>query len=505
MVDRMTLLGEYLTVKEMITVERNTENLGLKLQELMECAGKSVADQIRERFGKPTTVAVISGLSGNGGDGFVAARHLASSGYGVKVYVLGDPESIRHEDTRTNYQVLKKMTETVSIYKITDTSLIPDLKEDVIVDGLIGTSMHGKLRTPYTEMVKAINKTRAYKVSIDVPTGMIADTGEVQGEAVKADLTVTFHKPKQGYAARPEIVGDLAVAHIGIPLEAELFSGPGDVWAAHKERDPDSHKGMSGTVLVVGGSETYSGAPALTSMGAYATGVDLVYTAVPETAAQAIMPLSPSLITIKLAGKRLVKEHIETMKPFLEKVDAVALGPGIGRHPETVEAFLDFFRAVQSYNIPCIIDADGLKAYADKKPNLKAPTIFTPHSREFQLLTGVEVSGDHREKGKIVEREAGKLGALILLKGRVDVFSDGKLTRFNRTGNPGMTVGGTGDVLTGITAGFVAQGASLMEAAAAASYVNGTAGDWVYREKGYHLLPEDLVEKIPYVVENCLR
>lgn len=501
----MTLLGEYLSVKEMITVERNSVGLGLRLQELMECAGKSVADQVMQRFKPDSKVIVVSGLSGNGGDGFVVARHLASSGYDVEVLILGTPENIHHEDSKVNYQILEKMKSSIKITEITDTSFIPELKSDVIIDGLIGTSMYGSLRTPYKEMVAAINRTDAYTVSIDIPTGMIADTGKVYGEAIKADLTVTFHKAKKGYRQKGDNVGELVVAPIGIPLEAELYTGPGDVWAAHKRRATDAHKGMFGTVLVIGGSETYSGAPTLTSLGAYSMGVDLVYTAVPETASQTIMTTSPSLITIKLKGERFSKAHIEVLEPFLEKVDAVAIGPGLGRHNDTVDAFNEFFRILQDHDLPCVLDADGLKAYSEVKTKIKIPTIFTPHSREFRLLTGEEASGSFEDKGEIVERHAAKLGAVVLLKGKVDVISDGKLTRYNWTGNPGMTVGGTGDVLTGITAGFVAQGASLMEAASAAAYINGTAGDWVYREKGYHILPEDLLDKIPYVIQDCLR
>lgn len=500
----MTLLGEYLSVKEMITVEKNSVALGLALQELMECAGKSVADQVMKKFNPESKVIIVSGLSGNGGDGFVAARHLASSGYDVEVLVLGDPSNIRHENSKINYQILVKMKSSIKITKITDTSFIPELRSDVIIDGLIGTSMHGSLRTPYKEMVSAINEAGAYTVSIDVPTGMIADTGKVFGEAIDADLTVTFHKAKEGYRSKGENVGELLVTPIGIPLEAELYTGPGDVWAAHKKRDPEAHKGMFGSVLVVGGSETYSGAPTLTSLGAYSMGVDLVYTAVPETASQTIMSTSPSLITIKLKGERLNQGHIEIMKPFLEKVDAVAIGPGLGRHKDTVNAFNDFFKILQDYGLPCVIDADGLKAYAEVKSKIKTPTIFTPHSREFQLLTGEEASGSFEDIGEIVERCAGKLGAVVLLKGKVDIISDGKLTRYNWTGNPGMTVGGTGDVLTGVTAGYVAQGTSLMEAAAAATYINGAAGDWVYQDKGYHILPEDLIGKIPYIIQNCL-
>lgn len=151
-----------------------------------------------------------------------------------------------------------------------------------------------------------------------------------------------------------------------------------------------------------------------------------------------------------------------------------------------------------------VVDADGLKAFGEKRRRLRVHAVFTPHSKEFEVLTGRKVEGDWREKGRIVEEEAKRLGSVILLKGAVDVISDGTHTRFNWTGNPGMTVGGTGDVLTGITAGYISQGAHPMQAACASAFINGAAGDAVYSEKGYHILPEDVVQFIPYVVEDAL-
>ena len=499
------MLGEYLTVSEMIAVEMNSEYLGVSTQMLMEAAGKSVADETAKRLKPGSRVVVASGLSGNGGDGFVAARHLAGMGYDVEVLVLGDPANITLENTRVNYEVVRKMGSSIELTVIKDSSLIPEVKADAIIDGLIGTSMQGALRPPYLQMVQALNRAKAYRIAIDVPTGLVADTGASHGECLQADLTVTFHKPKKGYEGKPKQAGELVVAPIGIPPEAELYTGPGDIAMVHPKRRPDSHKGIHGSLLVVGGSETYSGAPALTAMAAYAAGCDLVYVAVPETAAQAVAGFSPSLITVKLDGKRLTPSNIEEIKPFLEKVDAVAIGPGLGQHEKTVEAYTRLHEITQGRGLPMVVDADGLKAYAQTKPGVKAPLVFTPHGREFQILTGKMAEGGFTEKGEAVEKAAKKLGAVVLLKGSVDVVSDGKVTRYNWTGNPGMTVGGTGDVLTGLTGGYIAMGAEPFHAACASAFINGAAGDRVYAEKGYHLLPEDVVEEIPYVVEGCLR
>lgn len=499
------ILGDYMTAREMGAVERNCAYLGVPTGLLMENAGRSVADEVRRRFKPGAKVAVVSGLSGNGGDGFVSARHLAAAGYRVSVVVLGDPAHIAHKDARANYEALARMTSSVGITVVKDSSLIPALDADVVIDALIGTSMRGALKPPFRQMVDAVNESRAYRVSVDIPTGMEPDTGAAHGGCVHADLTVTFHKPKEGYRGGPGGLGELAVAPIGIPLEAEEYVGPGDVWAVHPARDPESHKGMHGSLLVVGGSETYSGAPALSAMGAYGVGLDLVYVAVPETAAQTVAGFSPSLITVKLRGDHLDTENVGQLEPFLGKVNAVAVGPGLGQRDDTAEAYARLHASAQEKKLPMVIDADALKAYPAHRPKIASPTIFTPHSREFKILTGKDVGDDFKERGAVVQREAKRLRAVVLLKGRVDVVSDGARTRYNWTGNPGMTVGGTGDVLTGVAGAYLAMGVPAFEAACAAAYVNGAAGDSVAAEKGHHLLPEDVAAEVPYAIEECLR
>jgi NAD(P)H-hydrate epimerase len=500
----MTILGNYLTVKETIAVEMNSAFLGVSTQQLMENAGKSIAQEVMNRFSPKNKVVIIGGLSGNGGDGFVAARHLAAEGYPVEVIILGDPRNISNENTRVNWEIINKMRSSLNITNIKDSSHIKPIKADIIIDGLIGTSMKGTLRAPFLQLVEAINNSKSYRIAIDVPTGMEADTGIVHGESVNADLTITFHKPKQGFSKNPSQLGELVVANIGIPPEAELYVGPGDIQIVNRPRQTDDHKGINGSLLVVGGNENYSGAPLLAAMGAYEIGLDLVYVAVPETVASAVASFSPSMITVKLEGERLNRHNLDQIDPFLSKVDAVAIGPGLGLKEETIKAVNLLLKRVQEHSLPCLLDADGLKAFTEKKIKLKTPTVLTPHNREFKLLTGIDIKGNFIEKGLLVKKESKKLGGVVLLKGSIDVISDGHRTRFNWTGNPGMTVGGTGDILSGITAGFLAQGAKAMDAASAGAFINGSAGDEVYKKKGFHLLPEDILGEIPLVIERAL-
>jgi hydroxyethylthiazole kinase-like uncharacterized protein yjeF len=498
------ILDDFLTMNELQATEFNANYLGVSNLLLMESAGGAVAEVVASKVKQGGRVFVACGLGGNGGDGLVAARHLAGRGYIVEVVLVGSSDLIRSEETRHNFEVIQLMGGSLALWTVEDSSKVKPIEADAIVDALIGYTFRGNLSPVMATIIRAINASPAYTVSVDTPTGLVVDTGEVPEECVEADTTVTFHKPKTGFKRKPRQLGRLVVAKLGIPREAELFAGPGDVFLVHRKREAESHKGMFGRLLVVGGSETYHGAPALTSMGAQATGVDLVYTAVPDTVAGAVAATSTSMIIVKLRGERLTTKNLAQIEPFLEKVDAVALGPGLGLHEDTKKAVLQFINKVEAKKLPMLIDADGLKAFGENRWKLKVPVVFTPHSREFEILTGRKVEGDWREKGVVVEEEAKRLSSVILLKGAVDVISDGIHTRFNWTGNPGMTVGGTGDVLSGIIAGYIAQGSILMQAACAGAFINGAAGDAVYAEKGYHIEARDLIPFIPYVVEDAV-
>jgi len=497
------IFDEHITSREMKAVEMNAEYLGVSRLQLMENAGRAVADAVMDRFKKKSKVAIACGPGGNGGDGFVAARHLAGAGYPVKVLLLGRHENIRSEEAEHNWKTISQMKNSLDILEIHDSAEIPPLKANIIVDALIGTGIEGALSSPYREMVSAINNASGFKIAVDIPTGVESDTGEAHGEAVRADLTLTFHKPKIGLAEAAANTGQLITCPIGVPPEAERHAGPGDVLLATKKRFPDAHKGDFGRLLVIGGSETYTGAPALTAMGAYATGVDIVYVAAPETSAPIIAGFSPSLITVKLKGSRLTTKNLDKLDAFYEKVDAVAIGPGLGLHEETVEAVRELVKKIEERRLPMLLDADGLKSYP-RRAKTSTEAVFTPHEKEFEILTGKVPGRGLEKRGETVRKEASRLGATILLKGNVDVVSNGEKTRYNWTGNPGMTVGGTGDVLSGVIVGFMATGCHPFQAAVAGAFVNGAAGDAAYHDKGYHLKSLDLVRRIPRVMEDAL-
>ncbi|RLI31205.1 bifunctional ADP-dependent NAD(P)H-hydrate dehydratase/NAD(P)H-hydrate epimerase [Candidatus Bathyarchaeota archaeon] len=492
-----------LTAEEMRALEMNSEYLGLSRVQMMENAGRGVAEEVLRRFKPPCRVLFFCGTGGNGGDGFVAARHLAASGFDVEVVLVGDESEMRGEEVKRNWEILKSMRSSIRLRVVRDSSGLLEVEgAEVIVDALVGTGIRGTLRPPVRQAVEAINGMEGFKVSVDIPSGLEADTGEVLGATVRADLTVTFHCEKPGFQRAEEYLGEVIVKPIGVPREALLYAGPGDVYLVSEKRRSDAHKGECGRVLVVGGSDLYSGAPALTALAAYRAGVDLVYVAAPEPAAHSIAEFSPSLITLKLRGDFLSPSNQWAVRPFLERVDAVAIGPGLGRREETFEAVKMLLEAVEEARLPVLLDADAIKAFAGFKRRLDTPAVFTPHRGEFKTLTGKDLPTKLDLMGEVVKEEAQALGATILLKGPVDVISDGSEVKFNWTGNPGMTVGGTGDVLSGIVVALMAKGFSPFRSAVAGAFVNGAAGDFAYSEKGFHLLPTDLLEWIPVVLED---
>jgi hydroxyethylthiazole kinase-like uncharacterized protein yjeF len=494
-----------ITSGEMRALEINAQYFGVSLLQLMENAGRSVAQETSSRFLKNKKAAVFCGLGGNGGDGFVAARHLLAADFEVTVVLMGRSCDINHEAAMSNWVILQSIQNKVDLIEVTDSSLIPKVNAGIVIDALLGTGTKGKLKPPITQAVNYINSLTSFKIAVDVPTGIDSDTGELLGAAVKADLTITFHKEKPGLEKAKKYVGDLVVADIGLPKEMERFAGPGDIYLSTKHRNTTAHKGDFGRLLVIGGSEVYSGAPTLVSLAAMRTGVDIVYLAAPTKTALAISSMSPDLITIKLEGNNLNPANIETIKPYLTMVDAVVMGPGLGLSLETSKFVKACVEEVEKAKKPLLLDADALKAFSKFKRPLKVPLVLTPHVGEYNILTGEVLPENQDERILALEKTSKKLNAVVLLKGKVDLICNAERAKLNFTGNAGMTVGGTGDVLSGIVGGLMAQNVDVFEAAVAGAFVNGAAGDLVAGEIGFHMVATDIIDWIPQVFEDPMR
>jgi NAD(P)H-hydrate epimerase len=469
----------------------------------MENAGRSVADFVAARFGAGSSVVVYAGTGRNGGDGMVVARHLAGRRFNVALRLVGASKTITDPIVRQNWLALKAMTVSLKIEECGDSSLLSRTESDVLVDAVLGTGAKGKLRQPILRAVQTINESRGFKVAIDVPTGIDSDTGEVLGDAVHSNVTITFHATKPGLHNATDFSGEINVVDIGIPPEASTYAGPGDVQFVRICRPALSHKGQYGRLLVIGGSEMFTGAPALVALAAYRSGTDLVFIAAPEKTASVVSSMSPSLITVKLPGDHLAPGHLRLLREQIEKATAVAIGPGLGTNKITLSAIRNILTEVHQLKKPLLVDADALKAVGIvRKRIFHASTVLTPHADEFKSIAGMAPAMELTARLSEVKATAGKSGAVILLKGNTDVISDGDRVKLNRTGNPGMTVGGTGDVLAGIISGLLAQRIDAFRAAVAGAFINGAAGDLAEETLGDHLTPTDILEHIPKVMND---
>ncbi|PSQ41730.1 bifunctional ADP-dependent NAD(P)H-hydrate dehydratase/NAD(P)H-hydrate epimerase [Halobacteriales archaeon QS_9_68_42] len=472
-----------ITSEEMAVVDANAAALGVPHKQLMESSGSAVARAVREAADPDDSVALVCGRGNNGGDAFVAARFLSE--YDVTVHLLGREATISTTIARENWDALGAAE--IDAREVRDSASLSLEEPDVVVDAMLGTGVTGALREPEATAARRINDSEATVVAVDVPSGVNADTGEAAGVSVEADHVVTFHDTKPGLEA---VDATVTVADIGIPEAAERFVEQGDL--LRLSRDPSAHKGEFGEVLVVGGGP-YTGAPALAARSALRAGADLASVACPEAVAREVQGYSENLIVEPLSGDRLAPEIVADLTERAADADCVVLGPGLGAHERTLAAVKGF---LEGFGGTAVVDADALRVVPDIETD--ATLLCTPHRGELRRMGG-ETADDPAERADLVQSFAADLGATLLVKGAQDVISDGERTRRNRTGNPGMTVGGTGDVLAGVC-GAMACALDPPEAAAVAAYANGRAGDIAAEERGYGLTATDLLEAVPRVL-----
>ncbi|MEM2005579.1 MAG: NAD(P)H-hydrate dehydratase [Zestosphaera sp.] len=495
---------EVLRSDELRAADINSIFWGVSTQLLMENAGAGVARVVREMTGGVAgRVAVVAGVGGKAGDSFVMARHLAGDGYEVQVFLVS--RLIKHEDARSNLEILRDQANVV----IRDYSPGMLFGADVVVDGLLGIGVKGAPRDLYAEAIKSINNSGGLKVAIDVPSGLDPDTGEAPGDVVRADATVTLVAPKPGLLKAPGVVGRLIVVNIGIPPNAFRAVGPGDVEVWFRKKDFKAKKGDGGKVLVVTGSRDYVGAPWLTALGAWAAGADLVYLAAPEYVLES--RFSPEVIGVPLSGDYLARDHVIEVMELVRRVDVVASGPGL-TVSEGVRGFVEeLVKAVRACGKALVLDADALKVIrAGELEGLKA--VITPHLGEAAKLLGMDAEKMRAFEDTVDARIAiardvvERYRATLLLKGYVDVIMapDGRVKRRMGVGHQDMSCGGTGDVLTGITATSLARSGDPFRAASAAAFINAVAGELAYLIDG-RSSPTNILKYVPQVVRDPLK
>ena len=469
-----------ITGSEMAVVDANAAGLGIPQKQLMESSGNAVARRVTDLVDPGASVRIVCGRGNNGGDALVTARFLSE--YDVEVLLLGRAETVTTDIARENWEAV--LESDIPAREVRDSTSIEFGEPALLVDAMLGTGVSGSLREPEATAATRMNEAAAPVLSVDVPSGLDGDTGTLADNAVQADHVVTFHAPKPGLA---DLDAEVTVADIGIPDAAEAFTGPGDL--LRLGRDPASHKGDHGEILVVGGGP-YAGAPALTAQAALRAGADLVRVACPTSVAHEVQGYREDIIVRPVEGRQFEPGHVGQVLEFASEQDAIVVGPGLGDDADS----LDAARALlEGYSGTAVVDADALQVVPDL--TTEADLVCTPHQGELLGMGGPR-SDDWRKRRDLVAEFAADLGHTLLVKGRYDIVTDGERTRVNRTGNPGMTVGGTGDVLAGLT-GALAATQEPTHAAAVGAYANGRAGDIVVEERGPGLLASDMVEAVP--------
>lgn len=489
-----------LSPEDVYRLDINSRWLGILTEFLMENAGKNVAEIILSLYPQSRNIVCVCSRTNNGGDGLVAARHL-SMRRNVSVVFIGRPELIRTEETRINWEIISNLLSVEKILVKTEEDMEKlekaVSKADVVIDAIFGVGIRGTPRGLEAKVIKKINDLKREKgfkiVSVDVPSGFDCFRGKPTRIMIDSDIIVTFHDIKKGL---DKLNKKIIVKDIGIPKDAELFVGPGDMLEFLKERDPWSHKGDFGRILIVGGSDKYTGAPALSALSALRTGVDIAVIFAPSKVAHTIRSFSPNLIVWEYEGKIFNNDAASILLELIKnnKFDVVVIGPGVGDYEETINAINVTIKKLAGL-VPIIIDADALKSLSQGIP--KGDIIITPHAGEFKKIFGHKPPLEIKERGEIVKKYARNYNITILLKGHIDVISDGKTVKYNKTGNPGMTIGGTGDVLTGIVAAIRSMGIDSFKSASIGAFLCGLAGDLAYKEYGYELLATDVINNIP--------
>ncbi|WEU39880.1 MAG: NAD(P)H-hydrate dehydratase [Candidatus Odinarchaeum yellowstonii] len=501
---------ETITPVEMRELELNSAYIGLTPLMLMENAGRAAYEEIKRRFNvNNSRIIVFCGTGNNGGDGFVVARQLSTHTI-VDLVLLGLPERISRREAKINWEIVEKIYQRIRTHIISSTDDLQQIQSivksaDIIVDAILGTGVKGPLREPLKTAIKMINEAKAKKISIDIPSGMDPGTGEIAGLAVKPDLTITFHKAKKGFLGREKDLGELVVTSISIPREVEHIIGPGDVITSLKRRFFENRKGDFGKLLVIGGSDKYHGAPILSAMSSIRAGVDLVIISTPELIANTIRAHTPNFIVRDYPGRYLTLDSVKYISDLINWADAIVLGPGLGVESETKEAVCKLFTLIKEANKPLVVDADALKVLAEN-PRILAgsPAVATPHRGEFKLLTGLEIksSADILDNINEILSKISEFDITFAVKGAVDLVAYKNMFKLDLLGNPGMTVGGIGDVLTGVLGCFLSQGVEPFKAACAAVFITGLSGNLIAEKKGYHFTSAELIEYIPEALEE---
>ncbi|MFL5766935.1 MAG: NAD(P)H-hydrate dehydratase [Actinomycetota bacterium] len=501
-----------LTPSEAATLDGAAEERGISTTSLMERAGWAVAFAATRVAGRRSgrRALVVIGPGNNGGDGAVAARVL--DGWGMRVAAISLAPEAGNGAAGDNLRRLTAET-TVSLHPYSSERLSRELdRADVVVDAVFGTGFHGEPREAFAEAIGRLAASDVPVVAVDIPSGVNGTTGEIAGPAVRATRTVGLGALKPGVVLPPGsfAAGEVEVADIGFPsdlVRTDLgLVEASDVARLLPRRAPDTHKRATGVALIVGGSRAMTGAVSLMAEAAAAVGAGLVIVATPESAMPVVQGNVTEAVFLPLPETKEGTVAEEALGALLEKAadaDAAAIGPGMTTEAETQTLIRSFASTTSK---PFVLDADGLNAFGGRAATLaerKAPALLTPHVGEFSRLSGLEA--DDIASGRIaaVRELARTTSAAVLLKGsRTVIASPQGSARVNPTGTSYLATAGSGDVLTGMTAGLTARGLEPIDAATAAAYLHGLAGAIAGASKEEGTTARDVVDAIPHAVRQ---
>jgi hydroxyethylthiazole kinase-like uncharacterized protein yjeF len=502
------------TPSEMAEMERRCQEAhGITVGALMEQAGLRTAEVARHllRLRGGRRVTVLAGKGNNGGDGLVAARHLAGDGP-TRVLLLVPPDEI-HDDPAGHLRLLRERQVRMDVVDaLSDSDLATALRDaDLIIDAIFGTGFRGPARGVPARVIEAANASGVPILAVDLPSGVDAASGRADPPCIHAVATVTMALPKVGLVQYPAAahVGRLYVADIGIPqsvideapIMTELATA-GWVDSTLPRRPPEGHKGRFGRVGIVAGARGFAGAAVLVARGAIRAGAGLVTIGLPASLAAVPSASLPEAMTRPLpenAAGTLSEEASDAVVEFAASVDVVAIGPGLTTHRDVVALL---HRALPRLERPVVLDADGLNAFAGDARRLRdapGPVVITPHPGELARLLGRKTQEVQDDRLGIARETARLVGGVVVLKGARTVIAapEGRV-RLIPTGNAAMATGGMGDVLTGAVAALLGAGLPPFEAAACAAYLHGLAGDLAAAARGeLGLLAHEVADDIP--------
>lgn len=509
-----------LKASEMAQIDRETiETVGIPGIVLMENASRGVAEVVY-RYVKGSSVLVVCGKGNNGGDGLAAARHLYNLGYEVRVALTSQPENLKG-DSKLNYEVLSKLPIPVHVIDTPERlmELYELLKEsEIVIDALFGTGLSKPLEGFYADVVDIINRSNRTVVSVDLPSGLSADTGKTIGKHVVADFTVTFAYPKIAHVFPPacESCGKVFVTDISIPEDLPFLLGPerfiltaDEVLFTLPPREIMDHKYTFGHVAVIGGSTGKTGAPSMAAEAALRTGAGLSTVIVPESLNQIFETKLTEVMSIPIKDDGKGYFGIGELEAVLETVEkskfsVVVLGMGLGNNPETYEFVREF---VKECKLPMVIDADGINALSESPEILKLkenPIIITPHVGEFARISKKSKEEILSAPCEVALEFAQHFGVTTVLKsGRTVVATKEGKAYVNVIGNPGMATAGTGDVLSGVVGALLGMGVEEEDAAKFGMFLHSLAGDIGAQELTQESLKAcDLIDRIPKAIKK---